>query len=88
MDSQTSAELKHNIKTYGQVKENIKTLTEQKKLLEKFIIDTMNTYDLTTVELADGNVLNYQFKESISLGKEKGKKKGTKTKKSSSEDDD
>lgn len=78
MDNHTAQELKDNIKLYCQIKDNLKRLTEQKKNLEQYIINTMNEYDLTTVELPDGNVLNYQMKESISVGKEKAKAKSKK----------
>lgn len=61
--------LKPEVARYLQLKEQIKTLTEQKKILERTITETMAKHDISTIELPNGQTLNYELKETINIKK-------------------
>jgi hypothetical protein len=79
MDQATHLELSRNANMLSQIKANLKTLTDQKKILEKYVFDVMNEHDLTELLLSDGSVLNYNVKESITISKDKKKKQKEKS---------
>lgn len=70
--------LKKQVSEYCMLKEDLKKMTERKNQLEKTICSTMDEFDISTLELPNGNVLNYKVKESLSLTKEKSKAKNSK----------
>jgi hypothetical protein len=63
--------IKQKINRYIQLKESLKSMNEEKKELEKSICDTMSENNLTSIELPNGSVINYQTRESISIKKDK-----------------
>lgn len=68
-------QLKKQIAEYCMLKEDIKKMTERKNQLEKAICSTMDEFEISTVELPNGDSLNYKVKETLSLTKEKTKSK-------------
>jgi len=68
-------QLKKQVAEYVQLKEDLKRMTERKNLLEKAICSTMDEFEISTLELPNGNSINYKIKETLSLTKEKTKSK-------------
>jgi len=67
--------LKRQVSEYCLLKEDIKRMTDRKNQLEKTICGTMDEFDVSSLELPDGKILNYRVKESLILGKDKTKAK-------------
>ena len=67
--------LKKQVAEYLAIKSDLKKMTERKNELEKTICSTMEEFDIDTLQLPDGNNLNYKVKETLSLTKDKAKKK-------------
>lgn len=67
--------LKRQVAEYCALKEDLKKMTERKNQLEKSICSTMDEFEISTLELPNGNSINYKVKESLSLTKDKTKTK-------------
>ena len=72
--------LKKQVSEYVLLKVELKKMTERKNMLEKSICSTMDEFEISTLELPNGESLNYRVKESLALTKDK-----TKTKKEEKE---
>lgn len=65
--------LKKHVTEYCALKEELKQITDRKNQLEKTICSTMDEFSIDTLQLPNGNALNYKVKESLVLSKERTK---------------